>query len=474
MLALRLLALLVVLGVAAPTAAATVRVESDGTNGLRVTEATEGTDDVTLSLVTGESGPEWRVRRVGSCPRVGCVELSNFDIRPGCRILPGGEEAACQRLIAKVAVFLLAGNDKFTVGGTTPITDPLALNGGLGNDTITGGRGRDTITGGSDDDVLSGGLGDDSIRGGPGRDVVLGQGGSDLLQGEDGNDRIVPDTGADTAEGGAGDDLFELGTPVRDERDSVNGGLGRDSSSYNSSPGRLTELRIIEANLETLGGEKDTDEQDVIRSVERYIGGLDEDIMTGVLSSNDSTFDGGPDDDVLFGGSGPNTIIGGAGADQLDGNGGDDVIDAKSGEGKTATGDFVIDCGDGTNDLAILDLQDDATPTGCENIDRSPAAEGPHVRIAVPRRLNAGDRRTSLRLTCPKALARPCRGSLTILAGRRTSLATRYVIWPGRTKPVRVTLGAARVTRGTLGTVRSREQGLRGLKTTTRRVLLVS
>ena len=95
------------------------------------------------------------------------------------------------------------------------------------------------------------------------------------------------------------------------------------------------------------------------------------------------------------------------------------------------------------------------------------------MRIAVPRRLDAGDRRTSLRLSCPKALSRACRGSLAILAGGRTSPATRYVIQPGRTKRVRVTLGAARVTRRTIGTVRSREQGLRGRKTTTRRVVLV-
>ena len=80
MLVLHLLALLVVLGVVAPTAAATVRVESDGTNGLRVTEATEGTDDVTLSLVSGESGPEWRVRRVGSCPRAWAREVGHVSV----------------------------------------------------------------------------------------------------------------------------------------------------------------------------------------------------------------------------------------------------------------------------------------------------------------------------------------------------------------------------------------------------------
>jgi hypothetical protein len=474
MVVVRLLVLVVLValvGAAAP-ASATMRVESDGTNGLRLTDATEAIDSVTLELVSTDTGLEWRITRLGDCTKFfACIELSAFDIRPGCRIVDSSH-AACTRFSSKVTVFLLGANDSFGVGGTVPITDALEVNGGTGNDIISGGLAGDLITGGSGDDRLSGLRGDDTLRAGPGQDTVLGDEGNDSLLGEDGSDRLIPGVGQDTAEGGVGDDTFELGTQVRDERDTVNGGIGRDTASYSLAPGRATRIRLIEANLETIAGEKDTDEQDVLRSVENYLGGLDEDILTGVLSSNDSSFNGGADDDVIFGGSGPNTITGGAGVDELDGNGGTDKIDAKAGEGKTATGDRVIDCGDGIDDLAILDLLDDATPTGCEFIDRSPAGEGPHVRIAVPRTLRAGGRNAALRLTCPRVLTKPCAGTLAIRAGARTSLRAAYSMKPGRARNVQVTLGSARVTRRTIGQIVSLERGLKGRKTTTRRVVL--
>ena len=82
-------------------------------------------------------------------------------------------------------------------------------------------------------------------------------------------------------------------------------------------------MRIIEANLETLGGEKDAGENDVLRSIESYAGSIGADILTGVLSSNASTYLGEGGNDQIFGSSGNNTVIGGAGADQLDGNGGE-------------------------------------------------------------------------------------------------------------------------------------------------------
>jgi Ca2+-binding RTX toxin-like protein len=469
MVPLRLLVVVVLVmlaGVAATPAQAIMRVESDGTNGLRLTDGNEALDHVTLELISTNSGLEWQVTR----PRPG-IELSAFDIRPGCRLVDSSH-AACTRFSPKVTVSLLGANDSFAVGGTVPITDRLEVHGGTGNDIISGGLAGDLITGGSGDDRLAGLAGSDTLRAGPGTDTVLGDEGDDSLLGEDGPDRLIPGVGQDTADGGFGDDTFDLGTEVRDERDTVNGGIGRDTASYSSSPGRRTRIRLIEANLETIAGERDTDEQDVLRSVENYVGGLDEDILTGVLSSNDSSFNGGPDDDFIFGGSGPNTITGGAGADELDGNGGDDVIDAKAGEGKTATGDPVIECGDGLGDLAILDLLDDATTPDCENVSRSPAGEGPHVKIAVPRTLKAGGRRAALRLTCPKVLTKPCGGTLAIRAGARTSPRTDYSIRPGRARSVLVTLGPARVTRRTVGQIVSLERGLRGRKTTTRRVVL--
>ncbi len=117
-------------------------------------------------------------------------------------------------------------------------------------------------------------------------------------------------------------------------------------------------MRIVEANLETLAGAKDFSEGDVLRSIESYTGGRNDDIITGVLSSNISDYFGDNDDDTIFGTSAANTIVGGAGNDQLSGKGGDDIIDARTGE--TSTGphtDLVIDCGDGTADTALLDLK---------------------------------------------------------------------------------------------------------------------
>ena len=125
---------------------------------------------------------------------------------------------------------------------------------------------------------------------------------------------------------------------MRDETDAVNGGIGADKTTTpptsRDSVAALTELRIIEANLETIAGDKDEPEGDVLRSIEAYAGGLDEDIITGALSSNSSNYFGEGDDDTIFGSSAANTLVGGAGGDQLDGNAGNDVIDGKTGRGQ--------------------------------------------------------------------------------------------------------------------------------------------
>jgi hypothetical protein len=262
---------------------------------------------------------------------------------------------------------------------------------------------------------------------------------------------------------------------VRDEKDEVNGGLGGDRASYTSTfGGRLTELRIIEANLETIAGDKDEPEGDILRSIEAYRGGRDEDIITGVLSSNSSDYFGEGDDDTIFGSSAANTLVGGAGGDRLDGNAGNDVIDGKAGEGSTADADPLIDCGTGSLDLAIIDLTDDQSPAGCENIDRSPARESPHVRIRVPRRIRVAGGRAAFRLTCPRKPRRRCAGTLHTRLGKARTERTRYSIRAGRSRRVQVTLGSLerRVGRRTVARLVSRERGRLGLKTTLRRVVL--
>lgn len=437
----------------APAAGATLRVESNGTSGLVLTDARGNfPDTVTLSLVTTSSGVEWRVAKTINCGR-GCIDFFRYDVRPGCRTEQDGEIVACTRFNTKVTVNLLGGNDNFKPGSDSlPITDPLMLNLGAGDDVAIGGVAGDTIQGGSGKDNLGGGPGDDS------------------LLGSDGDDTLTPGVGADTAEGGAGDDVFMLGTPNKDEQDDVNGGIGADRASYF---GRLTSLRIIEANLETLAGEKDAGENDVLRSVESYAGSFGADILTGVLTSNSSNYSGEGGDDSIFGSSTANTITGGAGADRLDGNEGNDILNAKSGE-TAAVADPLVECGAGSGDLAIVDLKDDAGTPGCENVDRAPAHETPRAKPRIPRRARVTGGRVAFKVACPRKPKRRCTGRLSLRIGKRSTKATRYSIRRGRSRRIAVELGALerKVGRRTAGQLVLRERGKIGPKTRSRRVVL--
>ncbi len=434
-------------------------------------------NQVGLHLQLGSAGLEWRIHQ--TCI-LACAE--SVQPGPGCRAGADSSEMLCDRVGSKgVTATLGSNNDVFSVGDETPVTDPLTINGQTGDDNITGGDGPDNLQGGSGDDKVRAGSGADTVAGSIGNDLLTGAEGDDALDGGDGNDIFDPGTGADTVEGQAGDDTIHLGTNAQDEKDTVNGGIGRDAATYMAAnlypgfpnipsiPGRATAVRIVEANLETLAGAKDFSEGDVLRSIESYTGGPGEDIITGVLSSNISDYFGDRNNDAIFGTSGANTIVGGAGNDQLSGKGGDDIIDARTGE--TSAGfhtDGPIDCGDGTADTALLDLKDDLTPTGCEFKERSPLGEGPHVRLKVPRRTAVAGGGATFRLSCPRALKRACAGTLRLQLGRASSQRTSYSIRPGRSKRVAVRLGglAPRIRARTKAALVSVERGIRGPKTT--------
>jgi Ca2+-binding RTX toxin-like protein len=476
--ALAAIAAMAALLAAAAPASATLRVSSTGTGLLLEDKNATFDDNVRLSLVTSGSQLEWRINKHINCG-TGCLDLIRFDIGAGCHATSSGDIVACSRLAGRVTANLRGGNDTFildsTVKSAVTITDPITVSASSGSDLVIAGAGDDTIQGGSGDDSLFGAGGIDTIEGSIGNDRVFGDAGNDTLNGDDGNDTLTLGTGADTADAGAGDDLVQLATTARDERDEVQGGIGFDRATYSiagSTGDRLTPLRIIEANLETLAGEKDTTENDVLRSIESYGGGEGNDILTGVLSSNDSQYTGEDGDDTIFGSSAANTVTGGAGSDSLDGNEGNDIVDAKTGEGSTADADPLIDCGTGTNDLAILDLLDDATPSGCENIDRSPAGEGPHVRPSFGRVVSVASGAATVRLSCPRALRRACRGTLELRVGAARTARTSYSVPAGASRRVAVRLGALRIGARAVGEMLSREQGVKGLKTTLRRIVL--
>lgn len=449
------IAALAVMSALPASASADMSVESTTAGGLVVRGLDNSNDDIFLGLFREDGG---RLIWFISTRRTG---LNDLAVGAGCTgdfrnfLRFNTASAVCDRLAARVTVNLLSGNDKFVMNTNPeilPITDPLTVSGGDGNDTIEAAGGNDVLTGGA------------------------------------GNDSLYLDVGADNANGGAGNDAIFLATPARDATDQVNGGTGVDSATYSDDTtrfgdgdpepdrSRLTPVRIIEADLETLAGEKDTNEGDVLRSIESYGGGAGNDIITGVLSSNNSDYHGGSGDDQLFGTSGNNLLSGGRGRDQLSGKAGNDTLDAKRAEGGVATRDSPVDCGAGTGDFAITDLQD-ALPVNCENFERSDAVSSPHVQMRFPRVVAVASGRISVRLNCPRAWRRPCAGTLELRHGRARTPRTRYAIKSGRSRRVSVRLGALgdSVGRRTVAQLVSLERGrVKGAKTTLRRIVISS
>lgn len=148
------------------------------------------------------------------------------------------------------AEFDLGGSrDRVTL--STPISFPLVIRAGDGNDSIDlegagrpafvdGGAGDDYIYATPKSDTLDGGDGDDTIMAAGGNDLILGGAGDDTLRGQNGNDTIRAQTGNDVIYGGAGRDWLDGGKDndrlISDdnERDTLFGGRGGDRAILDS------------------------------------------------------------------------------------------------------------------------------------------------------------------------------------------------------------------------------------------------
>ena len=150
--------------------------------------------------------------------------------------------------ITRIDINALGGADVVLVGrtgslqqGQHPVSVPLVILGGDGDDTIEAGDQGDTIRGddGDDDlfgyggaDLMWGGYGGaDSLEGGAGNDTMYGgygagETGADTLKGEGGNDSMFGQEGNDSLEGGDGSDLMY-------------GGSGNDTLRGNGDPDTL-------------------------------------------------------------------------------------------------------------------------------------------------------------------------------------------------------------------------------------------
>ncbi|HZL33866.1 MAG TPA: calcium-binding protein [Tepidisphaeraceae bacterium] len=104
------------------------------------------------------------------------------------------------------------GNDDIEVSELNgPLTLPVTLLGGSGNDTLVGGSGNDYIQAGDGKNVLAGEAGNDTLIAGNGNDILLGGLGNDLLIAGNGQDTLSGDGGADTLIAGTGNDNLQPG-----------------------------------------------------------------------------------------------------------------------------------------------------------------------------------------------------------------------------------------------------------------------
>ncbi|HEX8104190.1 MAG TPA: hypothetical protein VF533_16345 [Solirubrobacteraceae bacterium] len=244
-------------------------------------------------------------------------------------------------------------NDGEAGEGDNVRSDVEDVNTGKGADTIVGASAENKLYGSGGDDDLNGGLGDDTVYGGGGDDTVAGAGGVDRVYGDDdddtvdggteadevrggyGDDRLTGGSGADKVEGESGDDVLTEPS-VRDASDTLTGGTGTDTVTYNL---RTAKVKVTLDGLANDGDQVAPLENDDV-SAEKVIGSRTGDELVGSVGpdaldgaggadtvkglGDKDALTGGDGDDDLQGGEGDDTLDGGLGADHLLGEGGTD------------------------------------------------------------------------------------------------------------------------------------------------------
>ena len=251
------------------------------------------------------------------------------------------------------AYYLEAGGYGSAVGDyRLTATDPAAIVGTTGNDTIGGTSGNDTIDGGAGADTLTGGAGNDTLDGGAGTDTASYGGSSpagvvaelwrglvsfdgwgtadtligienlsgsqqaDLLAGDNAANRLEGDLGNDSLYGAGGNDTLVGGQGA----DFIDAGAGIDLVDFSAATnGVLAELWRNAALNDGYGN------VDTIAGVENLIGSTFNDTLAG--SDGDNRIEGGSGNDTIYAAGGNDSIITGQGADFLDAGAGIDTVD---------------------------------------------------------------------------------------------------------------------------------------------------
>ncbi len=215
-------------------------------------------------------------------------------------------------------IFQIEGGNGADKLDTSRVDFAVAIDGGIGNDTLLGGSGHDFFAGGTGNDRLDGGNGNDVLNGQDGNDSILGGDDNDTLSGGVGNDTLDGGAGHDGLHGDVGNDKL-LGNTGND---TVRGGANNDSLDGGADDDVLLGE---EGNDTILGGTGDaaTDAIDS-RGDDILSGGAGNDSLSG--QDGDDVILGGSGNDKLFGGNGHDTLSGEDGIDTLAGDAGTDLL----------------------------------------------------------------------------------------------------------------------------------------------------
>ncbi len=301
-----------------------------------------GSEYASLYLIGSESADGVTVSSSGAAPNeVVTFQLTgaSFDesasATSGCEVESPGE-AVCKLTTSLDSVLLagLEGDDTINASALPATTSVMLL----------GGNNADELTAGNETD--------DTLVDGPGNDVLHGLAGDDGLVNNQGRDELFAE---------AGNDLFL--SVVVCEGDLINGGPGRDNSSWAKfDEGVEARLDQGRAGHPGAGGEPEC-------------AGAGESF--GPLVEVED-LEGSTSPDFLVGDAGENQLLGHQGADSFFSFAGNDTILANA-----ADNDVAINCGEGV-DTALIDIRpkfNDPVPVECETVRE---AEPNNYRVATP------------------------------------------------------------------------------------------
>lgn len=162
-----------------------------------------------------------------------------------------------------------------------------------------------------------------AVNGGRGNDQLAGDEASDRIKGGNGHDRLDGGAGADRMWGGRGNDTYTVddrSDQVHESRDGGNDTV-KASVSYSLAGTHVEKLVLTgSANLNGTGNSLNNS----------LMGNSGDNVLKG-MAGNDK-IEGGRGDDHLYGGKGDDRLNGGAGDDRLDGGSGNNRMTGGSGD----------------------------------------------------------------------------------------------------------------------------------------------